>query len=532
MFLSFRPSTLLSCAVKNLVNHNWIMPKRSLSVPPVKKKLKSHHHQVNQRMVVPKCESPLSADGSNLTGENMTVSSTSSDVKIEEATANIKVEYLDTPIKSDNDKKEYRVIKLPNGLTALLIADLYTANGACSDGKETSENDAASSSTDSDSDCSSDEDASDVSDTPEEMDNSDDEDASLRPPKKDEKMAACGLCVGVGSFSDPPEIQGLAHFLEHMVFMGSKKYPLENDFDAFITKRGGSDNASTECEQTTFYFEIDEKHLLSALDRFAQFFINPLMLRDAIAREREAVESEFQMALPSDFYRKEQLFCSFAEAQHPATKFPWGNLVSLRDMVTDDKLYQELHNFRERHYSAHRMTVTIQARLPLDTLENYVKQCFAKVPCNNLPPDDFTRFNGAKSFDTDHFRRIYKIKPIKDICQIELTWAMPSLHHLYRAKPHQYVSWVIGHEGKGSLISYLRKKMWCLDVFSGNGESGFEHSSMYALFSLSLVLTDEGHSHLKEVLDAIFSYITMMRKLGPQKRIFDEIRMIEDTNFR
>jgi len=44
--------------------------------------------------------------------------------------------------------------------------------------------------------------------------------------------------------------------------------------------------------------------------------------------------------------------------------------------------------------------------------------------------------------------------------QLELTWAMPSLLHLYKSKPHQYISWIIGHEGKGSLISYLRKKMW------------------------------------------------------------------------
>lgn len=47
-------------------------------------------------------------------------------------------------------------------------------------------------------------------------------------------QAACALCVGVGSYSDPPEIQGLAHFVEHMVFMGSEKYPKENEFDSFI----------------------------------------------------------------------------------------------------------------------------------------------------------------------------------------------------------------------------------------------------------------------------------------------------------
>lgn len=109
---------------------------------------------------------------------------------------------------------------------------------------------------------------------------------------------------------------------------------------------------------------------------------------------------------------------------------------------------------------------------------------------------------------------------------------MPPLHDLYKSKPHQYVSWIIGYEGKGSLISYLRRKMWCLGIFSGNEESGFEHSSMYALFNLSLMLTEQGHKHLPEVLNAIFSFINLMRKEGPQKRIYDEIYQIKETNFR
>lgn len=66
------------------------------------------------------------------------------------------------------------------------------------------------------------------------------------------------------------------------------------------------------------------------------------------------------MALPSDFCREEQLFSSFAQLNHPARKFSWGNLITLRDNVTDEKLYEELHKFRERHYSAHRMKLTIQ----------------------------------------------------------------------------------------------------------------------------------------------------------------------------
>ncbi|KZC14573.1 Nardilysin [Dufourea novaeangliae] len=516
------------------------MPKNFLQNPP-EVKLKKIKSSIN-----PVKKSP----GNNL---NIASSALVNDMQTEDRTqdasgnvtekSGVNVAYLDTPIKSQNDKKEYRVIQLENGLTALLIADVPTLDsegdgnevkvGAVPSENEDDENDEETESEDDD-ESDKDQDDEDSEDDQSEEDRSDAEGSSncSKRLKREEKMAACGLSVGVGSFSDPPEIPGLAHFLEHMVFMGSEKYPQENDFDVFIKKRGGSDNASTECELTTFYFEVQEKHLLSALDRFAQFFIKPLMKKDAITREREAVESEFQMALPSDDYRKEQLFCSFAKSNHPATKFTWGNLVTLRDNIEDEKLYKQVHKFRERHYSAHRMKLSIQARLPLDVLEDYVKQCFSGVPNNELPPDDFTAFKGANSFDTSAFRRIYKIKPIKDICQVELTWSMPSMHDLYKSKPHQYVSWVIGHEGKGSLISYLRKKMWCLDIYSGNDDSGFVHSSMYALFSVSLILTEQGHKHLQEILNAVFAYINMVRKKGPQKRIYDEISKIEETSFR
>lgn len=67
------------------------------------------------------------------------------------------------------------------------------------------------------------------------------------------------MCIRVGCFSDPPELEGLAHFLEHMVFMGSAKYPDENGFDKLMSKNGGSSNASTDCERTKFYFEVQRK---------------------------------------------------------------------------------------------------------------------------------------------------------------------------------------------------------------------------------------------------------------------------------
>jgi nardilysin len=58
-----------------------------------------------------------------------------------------------------------------------------------------------------------------------------------------------------------------------------------------LQKQGGHDNAATDWDVTTFYFVSQERHLRKALDKFAQFFISPLMKKDAMQREREAIES-------------------------------------------------------------------------------------------------------------------------------------------------------------------------------------------------------------------------------------------------
>uniref|UniRef100_A0A1Y1M6D0 Peptidase M16 N-terminal domain-containing protein n=1 Tax=Photinus pyralis TaxID=7054 RepID=A0A1Y1M6D0_PHOPY len=137
--------------------------------------------------------------------------------KVSQTKINFKV--LEPPTKSANDKKDYKVIQLQNGLTACLISDVMgddDSDSSDDSGSETDETVTTESEVDSDSS---------------------DSEAGTKSKSSDRetKMAGAALCVGVGSMSDPREIPGLAHFLEHMVFMGSEKYPEENDFDSFIS---------------------------------------------------------------------------------------------------------------------------------------------------------------------------------------------------------------------------------------------------------------------------------------------------------
>ncbi|CAG2123363.1 unnamed protein product, partial [Medioppia subpectinata] len=103
--------------------------------------------------------------------------------------------------------------------------------------------------------------------------------------------------------SDPRDVQGLAHFAEHMLFLGTKKYPDDDDYNKYITSNGGSANAYTAESNTTYYFDISTDYISGALDRFSQFFVEPLFTESATDREINAVQSEYERDLPLDVWR-------------------------------------------------------------------------------------------------------------------------------------------------------------------------------------------------------------------------------------
>ena len=119
--------------------------------------------------------------------------------------------------------------------------------------------------------------------------------------------AAAAMDVNVGHMSDPWELPGLAHFLEHMLFLGTDKYPDENSYSQYISQHGGSNNAYTASDHTNYYFDITPEFLPEALDRFSQFFLTPLFTESATDREVQAVNSENEKNLASDPWRQQQL---------------------------------------------------------------------------------------------------------------------------------------------------------------------------------------------------------------------------------
>jgi len=118
--------------------------------------------------------------------------------------------------------------------------------------------------------------------------------------------AGAALSVETGSWRDEKQFEGTAHFLEHMLFLGTSKFPGESDYERYITDNNGSMNAYTSSDHSLYYFEITPGRpgaLEGALDRFSEFFKRPLFNESCVDREMNAVDQEFRKNIESDGWR-------------------------------------------------------------------------------------------------------------------------------------------------------------------------------------------------------------------------------------
>ena len=199
-------------------------------------------------------------------------------------------------------------------------------------------------------------------------------------------QAAAAMSVGVGYFCDPENLPGIAHFCEHMLFLGTEKYPDENEYSSFLSSNGGYSNAYTSSEDTNYYFEINHPHLKGALKRFAQFFISPLFTEDGTARELEAVNSEHEKNLQSDLWRSHQMMQSTCSKKHPFSKFGTGSKATLDTPETRNALL----DFHTQYYSSNIMNLVVLGAEGLDGLEGYVRDNFSQIENKDVQVPRFT----------------------------------------------------------------------------------------------------------------------------------------------
>ena len=335
--------------------------------------------------------------------------------------------------------------------------------------------------------------------------------------------AAAALDINVGSANDPEGRPGMAHFLEHMLFLGTGKYPDPGEYDRFITEHGGFSNASTAFAHTTYFFEVDAAHLDGALDRFAQFFVSPRFDREHLAGERRIVHSEYVSRSRSDHLRSLAAWKQALDPRHPLARFHVGSEETLAERPGDD-IREEVIDFWESTYSSHLMKLAVLGREPLDELERLVRTRFGAVARR---PVERLRIDGPL-FREGLLPARLDIAPIRESRTLSLSFPIPPLAPHFRAKPLALISHLVGHEGRGSLLSALKERGWAEGLSAGPGVS---HPD-FATFGITIRATEAGIERADEVVALVFAYLDLIRAKGLDPRYRDELARMAELELR
>lgn len=328
----------------------------------------------------------------------------------------------------------------------------------------------------------------------------------------DTKVSSASMSVGVGYYQDPPEFMGLAHFTEHMLFMGTKKYPNEDHFMNYINKNSGKTNAFTTGNLTNYFFDVKSSAFTEALDIFSQFFTNPLFKKNMVNREINAIDSEHAKNYNDDMWRINSVIKKAINQNHPFSKFGTGNLKTLTTS-SSTTIRKALINFHKKHYSSNIMKLVILHNKPM-TSQNLTS--FSNIINKNVTYPQLPHLITTTS--------LIKILPNNSDDLLNIIWELPNLDKFFQCSPEKYLFYTIGHEAPGSIIHYLRKQNLATSLEIGT----YDEDRSMALIYVSVTLTTKGFNNTSHVIHAIDHYRKMAK---PINAIYNEIQRINKISF-
>ncbi|WP_293757683.1 insulinase family protein [uncultured Paraglaciecola sp.] len=338
------------------------------------------------------------------------------------------------------------------------------------------------------------------------------------------EKSAAALSVAVGSLQEPTEFGGLAHYLEHMLFLGTKSFPKVGNYGEFVTRNGGSQNAYTQLDHTNYMVAVNNDAYDEALSRFSGFFYEATLDESYADKERNAVHSEWTMKSPNDWVILEQLNGLTLNLEHPVSQFNWGNLDSLSDKQ-NNKLHTALVNMYHTYYSANLMKGAMISNLPLADMKKLAKQHFGQIPNKNTTRPEMS----VAVAKPEHLKKLIHYIPQTEMKQLRINFVIENNAKQFAVKPNGYVNYLLANEMPGTLASVLRDAGLSNAVYSNYDANEYGNAGSFTLY---IDLTETGVQNRDKVMGAVLQYLTLLRDKGVNPRYFNEIRQSLNNSFR
>jgi insulysin len=335
----------------------------------------------------------------------------------------------------------------------------------------------------------------------------------------DINKSVCSVGVGAGYLHD--EYEGTAHFLEHLLFMGSEKYPEQNEYTSYIQTCGGSFNAFTADYMTLYYLELDTSFFKKGVEMLSWFFKKPILDMKFINSEREIINSEHEKNILDDIWIMDDVFKSFFKSGSKYKKFGTGNNESLQGITKDD-----IFKFYHKYYKSDNLYVCIVDSKPIDQMVDEYVVFFDSI--NNLD-DNIIEKEETKDKIEYISENCIEFKSISEFNFLNIVLK------IYCDEKNQIefqlinlINWLIGLEYDQSLIYWLKEN----DIIK-NLNSSIDYIYDYeCMLNAKFILNNDKIENLDIIFNAFNDYLNEILKLNEKefKQIyfnFQKIKMLK-----
>ena len=350
-------------------------------------------------------------------------------------------------------------------------------------------------------------------------------------------ISGASLTVSSGANQDPIDTPGLAHFCEHMLFLGSKAYPDGDAYFKSVTENNGHFNAFTDREVTTFFFDVHYFSFEKTLDIFSHFFIDPLFNEEKVYKEINSVNSEYEKNLILDSRKRSQIYSYISKEDHEYHRFTTGNYETL--IQNNTKILEKLKKYHDENYIANKMKLVIYSNDELDDLEYLVNTKFGDIKSNNsfdiYRENNITERYFDKMFTSpisnENLNSIILYDTIiSDIDELKISFIQPPIidRNNFNVNPYMYFKFILESKNPNSLSEILKNKGY-ISKLSVSNEKNF---NTWSDLSLSLALTKKGYMNIKNILKITESFLTLIKEKHIRQEYYDYLNLLSQTTFQ
>lgn len=299
------------------------------------------------------------------------------------------------------------------------------------------------------------------------------------------------IYLNVGSFLETDAINGMAHFLEHMVFKGTSRLAA-GEFERLVEERGAVTNAATSQDYTHYYITTAPKDFAALAPLQIDVVTNPRIPNEDFEREKLVVLEEIRRSQDSSSRRIYQQAIEVAFA-----KLPYRRPVLGPEAVIEGITAQQMRFFHATNYQPPAMTAVAVGNLPVDELINIVADGFASQS-GSMPSAEFV---GKKSRPTPEsaFTRVVRqehIDPSLKQARLIMVWRVPGLVDLSETYPLDILAAILGSGRTSRLVKELREERQLVNNISVSNMS----NRIQGLFYLSAQLPSENLAEVEKII--------------------------------